>query len=162
MRILVAIPKPFYNRDLTKALSTGFKIIETVLNDPKTVEETRRRNPEVMLLEINLQEGLGTEEIACSLLDRENLFSPSPGECVLCELRKVPDQVEEVLNERQREVLHLVAQGLDYVKVGERLFISERTVKYHMAKIKQTLHLSSQGQVVAWAWEHGIGYREPN
>ena len=66
-------------------------------------------------------------------------------------------EVEEILNERQLEVLEMVAQGLVYYEVGKRLFISERTVKYHMEKIKEKLGLHSQEQVIAWAWENGIG-----
>ena len=65
--------------------------------------------------------------------------------------------VEEILNERQLEVLEMVAQGLVYYEVGKNLFISERTVKYHMEKIKEKLGLHSQEQVIAWAWENGIG-----
>ena len=68
---------------------------------------------------------------------------------------------ESLLNERQLEVLELVAQGLDYSEVGRRLFISERTVKYHMDKIKEVLQLANQAQVVAWAWQHGLGKSSP-
>ncbi|MDI9442186.1 MAG: helix-turn-helix transcriptional regulator, partial [Bacillota bacterium] len=66
-----------------------------------------------------------------------------------------------LLNERQIEVLDLVAQGLEYVEVGKRLFISERTVKYHMANIREILQLPNQAQIVAWAWEHGLGKTVP-
>lgn len=65
------------------------------------------------------------------------------------------------LSERQIEVLELVAQGLEYVEVGKRLFICERTVKHHMANIKEVLQLSNHAQVVAWAWEHGLGRTVP-
>jgi DNA-binding CsgD family transcriptional regulator len=58
-------------------------------------------------------------------------------------------------------VLDLVAQGLEYAEVGKRLFISERTVKYHMANIREVLQLSNQAQIVAWAWEHGLGKTVP-
>lgn len=95
-----------------------------------------------------------------------NPFSPGLENLVLQEFRRQadqqpPDQGLALLNERQIEVLDLVAQGLEYAEVGKRLFISERTVKYHMANIRDLLQLSNHAQIVAWAWEHGLGKTVP-
>ena len=95
-----------------------------------------------------------------------NPFSPGLENLVLEEFRRQADhqpsgQGLALLNERQIEVLDLVAQGLEYVEVGKRLFISERTVKYHMANIREILQLPNQAQIVAWAWEHGLGKTVP-
>ena len=57
----------------------------------------------------------------------------------------------EPLSARQREVLSLVAQGLSYREVGARVFLSPRTVKYHMAEIMRKLHLKNRAQVLAAA-----------
>ena len=88
-------------------------------------------------------------------------FAPGLEMHILQEFRSVHREnaadVEELLNERQLEVLEMVAQGLVYYEVGKKLFISERTVKYHMEKIKEKLGLHSQEQIIAWAWENGIG-----
>jgi two-component system NarL family response regulator len=48
-------------------------------------------------------------------------------------------------------VLELVAQGLSYKEVGTRLFLSPRTVKYHMAEIMRKLHVQNRAQVIAYA-----------
>ena len=64
--------------------------------------------------------------------------------------------LEGKLSDRQIEVLELVAQGFTYREVGKRLFISERTVKYHMENIKENLKLKTQEQVIALAWENGV------
>ena len=95
-----------------------------------------------------------------------SLFSPGLESLVLEEFRRQADHQPSgeglaLLNERQIEVLDLVAQGLEYVEVGKCLFISERTVKYHMANIREILQLSNQAQIVAWAWEHGLGKTVP-
>ena len=58
---------------------------------------------------------------------------------------------EEPLSPRQVEVLTLVAQGLSYKEVGERVYLSPRTVKYHMAEIMRKLHLENRAQVLAVA-----------
>src|SRR5690554_771306 len=95
-----------------------------------------------------------------------NPFSPGLENLVLQEFRRQSGQQPSdhglaLLNERQIEVLDLVAQGLEYAEVGRRLFISERTAKYHMANIRDVLQLSNQAQIVAWAWEHGLGKTVP-
>jgi two-component system NarL family response regulator len=60
------------------------------------------------------------------------------------------------LTERQLEVLRLVADGLTYREVGERLCLSERTVRFHMAEIINRLHLQNRSQVLAYAARHGL------
>jgi two-component system NarL family response regulator len=62
----------------------------------------------------------------------------------------------ERLTERQREVLELVADGLTYREVGERLSLSERTVRFHMNEIIDRLHLQNRSQVLAYAGKLGI------
>ena len=60
------------------------------------------------------------------------------------------------LTERQTEVLRLVAQGLTYREVGERLSLSERTVRFHMREIISRLHLQNRNQVLAYAGKLGL------
>lgn len=60
------------------------------------------------------------------------------------------------LNARQIEVLSLVSNGLSYKEVGARLFLSERTIKYHMAEIMNRLHMENRAQVVAFAGKMGL------
>lgn len=57
------------------------------------------------------------------------------------------------LTERQAEVLRLVASGLTYKQVGEKLSLSEATVRYHMIEIMHMLHLHNRNQVIAYAGE---------
>lgn len=112
-----------------------------------------------------LLKSLAGEEIIAGLYDLEkdkNPFAPGLEARILQEFRTYQleyqlDDHKDVLSERQFEVLELVAKGLGYAEVGKRLFISERTVKYHMAKIREVLQLSNHEQVVAWAWQHNIG-----
>jgi len=60
------------------------------------------------------------------------------------------------LTERQTEVLRLVAAGLGYKEVGQRLALSERTVRYHMAEIMNRLHLENRAQVIAYAGKRDL------
>jgi two-component system NarL family response regulator len=67
-----------------------------------------------------------------------------------------------VLSTRQLQVLGLVAEGLTYKEVGARLFLSPRTIKYHMAEIMDRLHLENRAQVLAHAGRMGWTRGTPN
>jgi DNA-binding NarL/FixJ family response regulator len=61
-----------------------------------------------------------------------------------------------VLTGRQVEVLRLVASGLTYKDAGDRLCLTERTVRYHMVEIMDRLHLAHRNQVIAYAGRLGL------
>lgn len=60
------------------------------------------------------------------------------------------------LTKRQVEVLEMVAKGITYKEAGEALGLTERTVKYHMGRIIEQLHLQNRAQVIAYAARLGI------
>lgn len=62
----------------------------------------------------------------------------------------------DALTIRQQQVLTLVAQGLAYKEVGARLYLSERTIKYHMGEIVQRLQLDNRAQVIELARRSGL------
>lgn len=62
-----------------------------------------------------------------------------------------PKTQRETLSARQVQVLTLVAQGLTYKEVGAKLFLAERTIKYHIGEIIERLHLENRSQVIQYA-----------
>jgi DNA-binding CsgD family transcriptional regulator len=60
------------------------------------------------------------------------------------------------LTPREVEVLRLVAQGLTDADVGERLFISPRTVSQHLRSIYGKLDVSSRVAATRYAVDHGL------
>jgi len=68
-----------------------------------------------------------------------------------------PAKLEEVLSQRQIEILALIARGYTYKEVASKLFISERTVKYQMADILKQLQLKTRHQAIAYARKAGLG-----
>ena len=68
----------------------------------------------------------------------------------------------DTLSPRQIEVLRMVADGLSYKEIGVRLFLSERTIKYHMTEIMNRLHLENRAQVLAYAGRMGWTTDKPD
>jgi DNA-binding CsgD family transcriptional regulator len=56
---------------------------------------------------------------------------------------------ENKLSDRERQVAELVLDGLTYREVGDRLFISAKTVEHHMARMRQRLGVSSRSELLA-------------
>lgn len=60
------------------------------------------------------------------------------------------------LTERQLEVLEMVAGGITYKEAGAALGLTERTIKYHMGRIIEQLHLEKRAQVITYAVQMGL------
>ena len=60
------------------------------------------------------------------------------------------------LSERELGVVLLVAQGLSNAEIAAGLYLSEATVKSHIARILAKLALRDRVQVAVYAYEHGI------
>jgi DNA-binding CsgD family transcriptional regulator len=60
------------------------------------------------------------------------------------------------LRDREREVLELMIAGLRNRDIADRLFISVRTVKYHVSNILQKLDVASRTEAIALAHSAGI------
>jgi DNA-binding NarL/FixJ family response regulator len=69
---------------------------------------------------------------------------------------------QEGLTPRQIQVLKLLADGLGYKEIGARLFLSPRTIKYHMTEIMDRLHLENRAQVLAFAGRMGLKPQKPS
>ncbi len=60
------------------------------------------------------------------------------------------------LTERETEVLRLVATGLTYPQIAERLSLSPRTVQNHVQNTLSKLQLHNKAQLVRYALEQGV------
>jgi len=64
------------------------------------------------------------------------------------------------LTDREREVLDLIAQGLNNTQIAQRLFLSGKTVRNHVSNIFSKLQVADRAQAIVRAREAGLGGEE--
>jgi DNA-binding NarL/FixJ family response regulator len=60
------------------------------------------------------------------------------------------------LSERERDVLKLLVKGFSYKMISEELFISIDTVRSHIKKIYEKMHVNSKSEAVALAFKNNM------
>jgi DNA-binding NarL/FixJ family response regulator len=94
--------------------------------------------------------------------DGDAVFTAGLAGLVLGEYRRLaatptePDGERPQLTDRETEVLRLVAKGLTYKQVADRLVVSHRTVQNHVQNTLGKLQLHNRVELVRYAMEHGI------
>jgi pimeloyl-ACP methyl ester carboxylesterase/DNA-binding CsgD family transcriptional regulator len=66
------------------------------------------------------------------------------------------DTVFMGLSVREKEVLHLLAQGDDNLEIARKLVLSEKTVRNYVSIIYSKLQINSRGEVIVLARESGL------
>ncbi|GIH96522.1 DNA-binding response regulator [Planobispora siamensis] len=88
------------------------------------------------------------------------VFTPGLAGLVLGEYRRLAAQPAPAqgpsLTERETEVLRLVAKGLSYKQIAERLVLSHRTVQNHVQNTLNKLQLHNRVELVRYAIEQGL------
>ena len=67
-----------------------------------------------------------------------------------------PRREKPLLSDREKEIVQLVAQGYRNKEIGERLFISEQTVKNHLHNIFDKLGVSDRLELALYAIHHRL------
>jgi len=90
----------------------------------------------------------------------DTVFTPGLAGLVLGEFRRISSEPEtppgEQLTERETEILKMVAKGLSYKQIAERLVLSHRTVQNHVQNTLRKLQLHNRVQLTRWAIEQGL------
>jgi DNA-binding NarL/FixJ family response regulator len=93
----------------------------------------------------------------------DTVFTPGLAGLVLGEYRRLSDTPASDsgsdlprLTDRETEVLRLVAKGLSYKQIAERLFLSHRTVQNHVQNTLRKLQMHNRVQLVRYAIEQGL------
>jgi len=91
----------------------------------------------------------------------EPVFTPGLAGLVLGEFQRRsadarPDPVEQRLTERETEVLKMVATGLSYRQIAERLVLSHRTVQNHVQNTLRKLQMHNRVELTRFVIERGL------
>jgi DNA-binding NarL/FixJ family response regulator len=76
-------------------------------------------------------------------------FAAQPG-------RRTPPPGLDVLTDREREVMALVAAGLSNQQIAEGLVVSPATVRTHVSRAMIKLHARDRAQLVVFAYQSGL------
>lgn len=82
------------------------------------------------------------------------VFTPGLAGLVLGEFQRDTEQTP--LTERETEVLKMVAKGLSYRQIAERLVVSHRTVQNHVQNTLRKLQMHNRVELTRYAIEHGL------
>jgi two-component system response regulator DegU len=148
------------------------KQIRAALPNVRVVMLTMHADQEVLAAAIRagasgyLVKDCSTAEIAAAVrmaVSGETALSPQLAASMLDEVRRLDGaqsfgavEAERVITRREEEVLQLIADGCSTPEVAERLYISQKTVKNHLASIYQKLDARDRTQAVLAAVRMGI------
>jgi DNA-binding NarL/FixJ family response regulator len=84
-------------------------------------------------------------------------LDPAVARQLTASLRRGPAvRPQDLLTDREREILRLVAQGKANKEIAAELVISERTARTHVSSILSKLDLHSRTQAALWAVREGL------
>jgi DNA-binding NarL/FixJ family response regulator len=72
------------------------------------------------------------------------------------EVAEPVDEELDLLTQREREVMRLIARGYAYKEVAKRLHLSVKTIETHVSAVLRKLQLSSRHELTRWATERRL------
>ena len=90
----------------------------------------------------------------------DTVFTPGLAGLVLGEFRRLSDPAVDdglpQLTDRETEVLKMVAKGMSYKQIAERLVLSHRTIQNHVQNTLRKLQMHNRVELTRWAIEQGL------
>jgi DNA-binding NarL/FixJ family response regulator len=95
--------------------------------------------------------------VACG----DTVFTPGLAGLVLGEFRRMADgpepEPDNELTPRETEILKMVATGMSYRQIAERLVLSHRTVQNHVQNTLRKLQMHNRVELTRYVFERGLG-----
>ena len=134
-------------------------VMLTMHTDPETLSAALRAGAVGYLVK-----DCTTDEVAEAVrlaANGDTVLSPQLAESLLAEVRRLnepqhPVSEERIVSEREEEVLQLITDGGSTPEVAAKMYISQKTVKNHLASIYQKLGARDRTQAVLAAMRLGI------
>lgn len=142
---------------LIRKVNTDVKVLMlTVFDDNKNVFEAiksgangylLKKTPPAKLLEYVQEAHSGGAPMTCSIATQVlKMFS---------ELHNTSDE-DYNLSDREMQVLQLLVNGYSYKMIAAEMFIAIDTVRSHIKKVYEKLHVNSKSEAVAKAFKNNI------
>lgn len=146
-------------REVTDRLPTTAVLVLTMLDDDYSVFAAMRAGARGYVLKD------ADEEVIMRAIDAvvrgEAIFSPAIAGRMIdffsAAHAKPPQSAFPELTAREREVLHLIAQGLSNGEIADRLFLSPSTVRNHITNTFGKLQVADRAQAIVKARTAGLG-----
>jgi DNA-binding NarL/FixJ family response regulator len=91
----------------------------------------------------------------------DTVFTPGLAGLVLGEFRRMADgpepEPESELTPRETEILKMVATGMSYRQIADRLVLSHRTVQNHVQSTLRKLQMHNRVELTRYVLERGLG-----
>jgi DNA-binding NarL/FixJ family response regulator len=178
LRVVLVDDHAMFRSGVRAELGSHVDVVAEAADVDSAVEAILRVVPDVVLLDVHLPGGGGTEVLrrvtsrapevsflALSVSDApEDVVAVIRGGARGFVLDAFAGQIEvaavdedlDRLTEREREVMRLIARGYAYKEVASALFISIKTVETHMSSVLRKLQLSSRHELTRWASERRL------
>jgi DNA-binding NarL/FixJ family response regulator len=146
-------------RDVTDRLPSIAVLVLTMLEDDYSVFAAMRAGARGYVLKD------ADEEVIMRAIEAvvrgEAIFSPAIAGRMIdffsAAHAKPPQSAFPELTAREREVLHLIAQGLSNAEIADRLFLSPKTVRNHITNTFDKLQVADRAQAIVKARTAGLG-----
>jgi DNA-binding NarL/FixJ family response regulator len=136
------------SRILERRPGTGVVVLSTFLDERLVAEALRRGARAYVLKDVDLSELV---RIIRAVARGESGFDSRSAAVVraLAAGRPAPSTGDEspALTEREREVVRLIAEGLTNREIGDAIFVSESTVKFHVRNVMRKLDVHHRAEV---------------
>lgn len=136
-------------------------IILTVENDYKIIKEAIQIGADGYVL----KESVGKEVVKAiyTVMNGDNFIDQSLVTLLFQDLNQQNNQEKsklDTLTKRELEILYHISNGLSNKEIGDKLFISEKTVKNYITKLFRKIDVSDRVKATIFAIENGIRYRQ--
>jgi DNA-binding NarL/FixJ family response regulator len=143
-------------RSIMKSAPEVAVLVLTMVDDDDTVFAAMRAGARGYLLKGSVQNDVFRAIHAVA--GGDVIFGPALAERVLGFFRRpVAETPFPELTPREREVLNLIASGLNNATVATRLGLSGKTVGNHISSIFAKLQVAGRSEAIARAKQHGLG-----
>src|SRR5467141_1975061 len=163
IRVLLADDHAIFRDGLRKLLDSDedITIVGEAQNGAECIKLLAKLKPDILLLDLRMPDKDGL-----AVLEEVN-FDQTPTRVIVrttAEVMKAfakssdsgPRREKPLLSDREKEIVQLVAQGFRNKEIGEKLFISEQTVKNHLHNIFDKLGVSDRLELALYAIHHRL------